>query len=101
MAASAARAYLDLPADERFESRIPAVLKRHAEMVAKARGESLSEYVMEVLAERVANDILATQELQLTTTEQAALLKMLATPAVVTPQLAAAARSAKKRFNSK
>jgi len=36
MAASKARAYLDLTADERFESRIPGVLKRHAETVARA-----------------------------------------------------------------
>ena len=99
MTAAAALAYLALPADERFESRIPNVLKRHAERVAKARGESLSEYVMEVLAERVATDMAETLELHLTTTEQAALLKLLTAPAVVTPQLAAASQRAKARFN--
>jgi len=99
MAASTARAYLDLPADERFESRIPGVLKRHAEMVARAKGESLSEYVMAVLAERVADDIVSTQEILLIATEQVALLKLLTAPAVVTPQLAAASNSAKARFN--
>ena len=99
MGAFAARAYLDLPADERFESRIPEVLKRHAERVAKARGESLSQYVMEVLAERVAADMAETLELHLTTTEQAALLKLLTSPAAVTPQLAAASQRAKARFN--
>ncbi len=98
MGASTARAYLNLPADDRFESRIPAVLKRHAEMVARGKGETLSEYVMEVLAERVATDIVETQELHLTTPEQAALLKLLTAPAVVTPQLAAASTSAKARF---
>jgi len=36
MAASTARTYLDQPADERFESRIPGVLKRHAQTVARA-----------------------------------------------------------------
>jgi len=99
MAASTARAYLDLPADERFESRIPGVLKRHAEMVARAKGESLSEYVMAVLAERVAVDIVSTQKIHLLATEQLALLTLLTAPAVVTPQLAAASNSAKARFN--
>ena len=59
---STAQAYLALPADERFETRISTMLKRHAETVAKARGESLSEYVLELLAEKVAMDIVATQE---------------------------------------
>ena len=99
MAASTARAYLDLPADERFESRIPGILKRHAETVARAKGESLSEYVMEVLAERVADDLVATQDLHLTATEQVALLRLLAAPTTVTPELAAASASAKARFN--
>lgn len=82
-----AEAYFGLPADERFETRIPAVLKRHAEAVAKSKGESLSEYVLEVLAERVATDIIATQELRLTPPEQVELLRILAAPATVTPAL--------------
>ncbi|MBL0169675.1 MAG: DUF1778 domain-containing protein [Gemmatimonadaceae bacterium] len=84
---SAAQAYLALPADERFETRISTALKRHAETVAKAKGESLSEYVLEMLAEKVAMDIVATQELTLTPTEQVELLRILASPAVVTPAL--------------
>lgn len=84
------RAYLDLPADERFEARIPGALKRHAEAVARARGESLSEYMLEILAERVATDIVATQELQLTPVEQVQLLRLLAQPAMTTPGLAKA-----------
>lgn len=99
MASSAARAYLDRPATERFEARIPEFLKRQAETVARSKGESLSEYVLEVLAERVAEDIGATQELHLTITEQAALLQLLAAPAVVTPQLAAASARARARFS--
>lgn len=99
MAASTARAYLDLPADERFESRIPGMLKRHAEVVAQAKGESLSEYVMMVLAEQVAVDIVSTQEIHLLATEQLALLTLLTAPAVMTPQFAAASSSAKARFN--
>lgn len=81
------RAYLDLPADERFEARIPAALKRHAEAVARANGESLSEYVLGIVAERVATDIVATQTLQLTPIEQVELLRLLAQPAVRTRNL--------------
>ena len=82
-----AQAYLELPADDRFETRLPAVLKRHAETVAKSRGETLSEYVLGVLAEKVATDIVATQDLRLTPTEQVELLRILSAPAVVTPAL--------------
>jgi len=46
------------------------MLKRHTEMVAQAKGESLSEYVMAVLAEQVAVDIVSTQEIHLLATEQ-------------------------------
>ena len=80
-----AQAYLELPADDRFETRLPAVLKRHAEAVARSKGETLSEYVLEVLAEQVATDIVATQEWRLTPTEQVELLRILAVPTVVTP----------------
>jgi len=82
-----AHAYLDLPADDRFEARIPSVLKRHAEAVASSRGESLSEYVLKVLAEKVASDIFATQELRLTPTEQVELVRILAAPSVLTEAL--------------
>ncbi|MBA4072998.1 MAG: hypothetical protein C0497_14360 [Gemmatimonas sp.] len=82
-----AQAYLELPADDRFETRLPAVLKRHAEAVARSKGETLSEYVLAVLAEQVATDIVATQEWRLTPTEQVELLRILAAPAAVTPAL--------------
>lgn len=84
---STAQAYLALPADERFETRIPATLKRHAETIARSKGESLSEYVLALLAEQVATDIHAAQELCLTPTEQVELLRVLAAPAAVTPAL--------------
>lgn len=83
----AAQAYVGLPADERFETRIPAALKRHAETVARARGESLSQFVLEVLAERVATEMVAIQELALTPTEQGELLRILSAPSSVTPAL--------------
>jgi uncharacterized protein (DUF1778 family) len=98
MRANAAQAYLDLPADDRLETRLPKVLKRHAETVAKAKGESLSEYVVEVLAERVANEIASTQEWRLTTAELAELLHILAAPAPTTAALKAATRRAEDLF---
>jgi uncharacterized protein (DUF1778 family) len=98
MSAHAARAYLDLPADDRLETRLPKVLKRHAETVAKLRGETLSEYVVEVLAERVADEIATAQEWRLTVTEQAELLRILAVPAPTTAALEAATRRAEERF---
>lgn len=95
-----ARAYLEQPADERFETRIPAVLKRHAETVAKSRGTSLSEYVLEVLAEKVATDIFAAQELRLTPIEQTELLRILAAPALVTPALQGAMAAAESLWGA-
>jgi uncharacterized protein (DUF1778 family) len=94
----AGQAYLDLPADDRLETRLPKALKRHAETVAKARGESLSEYVVEVLAERVANEIGSTQQWQLSAAEQAELLRILAAPAPTTAALRAATRRAEDQF---
>ena len=98
MPAEAAQAYLDLPADDRFETRLPKVLKRHAEAVAKARGETLSQYVLEVLAERVAGEIATTQEWRLNPAEQAELLRVLAAPAATTAALAAATERAEHLF---
>lgn len=98
MSTHAAQAYLDLPADDRLETRLPKVLKRHAETVARARGETLSEYVVEALAERVADEIGTAQEWRLTVTEQAELLRILAAPAPTTAALEAATRRAEKLF---
>lgn len=98
MLAQAAQAYLDLPADDRLETRLPKILKRHAEAVAKARGETLSQYVVEVLAERVSDAIGSTQEWRLTALEQAELLHILAAPAPTTAALEAATRRAEERF---
>lgn len=98
MSPNAALAYLALPADERFETRIPAALKRHAETVARAQGKSLSVYVLELLAERVADEIVSAQEWQLTRPEQAELLRVLASPATTTPALVAATKRAEELF---
>ena len=100
MLADAAQAYLNLPADDRLETRLPKVLKRHAETVAKAKGETLSEYVVEILAERVTDEIGNMQEGRLTAIEQAALLRVLAAPAPTTAALQAATRRAEDLFGT-
>ena len=98
MLTSAAKAYVDLPADERFETRMPNLLKRHAESVAAANGESLSQYVIHAIAARVADDLAHQVEWQLTIPEQVELLKVLGAPPTTTPALEEAGRRAKELF---
>lgn len=100
MTSPAIRAYLDGPQDDRFETRMPALLKRHAERAAKARGTTLSQYILAAVAERVSEDIIAAEELHLTPLEQAELLRVLASPAGSTEQLSAATDRARTRFGS-
>lgn len=94
----AADAYLDLPADERFEKRLPAMLKRHAETVAKSKGESRSQYVVAVQAECVTDDMAQTVEWKLTIPEQVQLLKVLSAPPMAMPTLDDAQQRAKDLF---
>ena len=96
--AEATFAYLDLLADERFEARVPRRLKKDAEVVAKSRGFSLSEYVMRLLAERVAEELPRTQQWRLTPDEQVTLLRLLAQPSGPTPELEKARQKAEKLF---
>lgn len=100
MSVKAARAYLNLPADDRFEARIPKLLKRDAEAVAKSRGETLSQYVVDVLARHVADDIVASAEWYLTPSEQATLLQTLATASPDTRALRSATKRAEKLFGA-
>ncbi len=100
VSAKAARAYLNLPADDRFEARIPKLLKRDAEAVARSRGETLSQYVVDVLAQHVADDIVATEEWHLTPTEQATLLRVLAVSSPDTRALRSATKRADKLFGA-
>lgn len=93
-----ALAYLDLTADDRFEARVPRLLKHDAELVARASGVSLSEYVLRILAERVAEELPATQQWRLTPAQQAQLLRILAAPAEGTGALEAARKRALKVF---
>jgi uncharacterized protein (DUF1778 family) len=96
--AKSGSAYLDLPADERFETRLPSLLKRHAEAVAALHGESLSHYVTQAIAARVADDLAQQAEWRLTVPEQVELLRVLSRPAEMTPELARAARTAREMF---
>ena len=99
MPTRSAQAYLDLPADVRLETRMPTLLKRHAETVAKAKGESLSQYVMHVLAERVAEDMALAVEWRLTVPEQTALLRILSAPQPQSPALDAARQRVDDEFD--
>jgi uncharacterized protein (DUF1778 family) len=91
-------AYLELPADARLEVRVPAVLKQHAEMVASARQENLSEFVLAVLAQAVAERLAEVGTWKLTMPEQEELLRILTQPAVQTPAMTAARERAEKLF---
>lgn len=74
----AVAAYRGLPADERQEFRLPALLKEHLARVVALSGKSVTEYITEAVAERVTQDLAATAEWALTVDEQVALLKILA-----------------------
>lgn len=92
---AAALAYLQQPADDRLETRVSRRLKRDAEAIARARGQTLSQFVLMALADRVAADYAATLEWHLTPGETARLLQALAQPDQETQQLAdARARAA-------
>jgi|GEM_PF-1619012 len=70
--------YRGLPADERQEFRLPALLKEHLARVVALSGRSITEYITEAVAERVTRDLAASAEWALTVDEQVALLKILA-----------------------
>ena len=96
--AEAVFAYLSQKADERFETRMPARLKEDAEAVAEAKGLSLSEYVVRLIAERVAEDLPETRQWRLTPDEQAQLLRVLMAPAASTAALEEARKRAEAVF---
>lgn len=99
--ATAVLPYLDKPSDARLEVRLPSALKAHAEAVASARGEALSQYVMEVLAEKVSEELAAIRNWSLTIPEQSELLRILTQPAPTPAGLVNATARAKKLFGSK
>ncbi len=71
-------AYRALPADERQEFRLPALLKDHLAQAAARTGETVAEYITDALAERVSRDLAAATEWALTVPEQRTLLETLA-----------------------
>jgi uncharacterized protein (DUF1778 family) len=98
MTAPTVRAYLEGIQDERFETRMPSLLKRHAETVARAKGTTLSQYVLAAVAASVSADILDSQALALTPSEQVELVRVLAAPSADTPALRAATARARELF---
>ncbi len=98
--AAAALAYKSQPSDARLDVRLPKALKEHAEAVASANGETLSEYIIEILAERVAEQLAVTRDWHLTIPEQEELLRVLAKPKQRPLALLKAAEHAKKLFGS-
>jgi len=90
--------YLTLKADDRQELRLPAILKEHAARVAALHGKSTSEYLIEVIATRVAVEMEQAQTWDLSAPEVMTLLQTLATPAPETPAMAAARRKAEELF---
>lgn len=69
--------YRSLPADERQEFRLPALLKEHLNRAAAQSGKSLAEYITGALAERVTEDLAASMEWTLSVDEQKELMKIL------------------------
>jgi uncharacterized protein (DUF1778 family) len=98
MLSDSEQAYLELPADARLEIRLPALLKQHAEMVASARHEKVSEFVLSVVAEAVAEGLAEAGTWKLTMPEQAELLQILSRPATHTPAMTAARTRAENLF---
>jgi len=90
---NAAAIYHTLPAEERQEFRLPRLLKEHLSRAAAQSGNSVTEYITTVLAERVTQDLAAPTEWTLSIEEQAALLKVLAS----TPEPTVRARAAAER----
>jgi uncharacterized protein (DUF1778 family) len=98
--ATAALAYKSQPSDARLDVRLPSALKAHAEAVASANGETLSEYIIQVLAERVAKELALTRDWHLTIPEQQELLRILVQPKKRPATLLEAATRAKKLFGA-
>ena len=90
--------YLQLPNDDRLDMRMPALLKEHADRCAKALGESLSEYIIQAVAQRVTDELPSTGSWQLSADEQAHLLKVLSLPAPVPERLRTAQQRANELF---
>jgi len=94
----AATLYRALPAEERQEFRLPKLLKEHLGRAAAQSGQSVTEYITTVLAERVTQDLAASTEWVLSVDEQAALLELLASAPEPSARAQAVAERAKALF---
>lgn len=92
------KAYLELPANDRLDVRIPSVLKQHAELVASSRRENLSQFVLGALASAVNEGLAEAGTWKLTMPEQEVLLQILLQPATQTPAMTAALKRADSLF---
>ena len=96
--ATAALPYLDKPADDRIDVRLPHLLKEHMEAAALAKGEGISKYILKALAEKVSEDLATIQTMSLTIPEQTELLRILLQPAPESEGLAEATERARELF---
>jgi uncharacterized protein (DUF1778 family) len=94
------RFYHQLSNDDRLDMRMPVLLKQHADRCARARGESLSQYIIEAIAARVCEELPQTGSVQLSATEQAHFISALARSAPPSRQLKAAKKRATELFGA-
>ena len=96
----AVTAYREMPAADRLDFRVPPALKADLSEAAKRNGQTTSEYVFAVLAEKVAIDLAKSTEWHLTVPEQESLLRALTTTSAPTREAQKAARRAAAVFGS-
>lgn len=96
----AVAAYREMPAADRLEIRLPAVLKAHVQLAAERTGQTTSEYITAALAETVTRDLAEAAEWHLTVPEQVVLLKALSSAAQPTAAAKKAAKQARSMFGS-
>lgn len=96
----AARAYIELPANDRQEFRLSSLLKAHLAEVASAHGTTVAAYVVDALAERVARDMIAATAWHLSAPEQTRLLQLLSAPPRPTQAMADAMQRADELFGA-
>ncbi len=98
--ATTATVYRTLPAEERQEFRLPALLKEHLSRAAAESGQSVSEYITTVLAERVTEDLARSAEWALSIDEQVTLLQILSQSAEPTERARLLAERADALFGA-
>lgn len=95
---SAATFYRTLPADERQEVRLPALLKAHVTTAAAQTGQTVAEYITAAVAQQVSHDLAEATDWALTVPEQKVLLKALAVAGKPSPRARKTAERADSLF---